>query len=83
MDLRWVEETVSAEKRVMVNMVLAFKRRLSRQFSNPYDEAPFQYKLYKNIDPETAKAIIAATHRPYRSMQKISTLVNRRPIYYW
>ena len=42
----------------------------------------FQAELYKNIDPETAKAIIAATHRPNRAMHEISTSVNHLTIYF-
>ena len=52
---------------------------LARQFSNPDNEMAFQAKLYKNIDPNTAKVVIAATHRPNSSMHKISTSVNSLP----
>ena len=87
MDPRWAGETVSAEERDealsrLAKMVWAFQRSLARQLSNPDDEAAFQAELYEKIDPETAKAIIAATHRPNRAMHEISTSVNRLPIHF-
>ena len=45
---------------------------LARQFSNPDNKAAFQAELYENIDPETAKAVIAATRCPNCDMHKIS-----------
>ena len=64
----------------LVKMVWDFHMILARQLSNPEDEAAFQAKLYKKIDPETAKAIIAATNCPNRAMYDISTSVNHPPI---
>ena len=61
-------------------MAWDFQRRLARQLSNPDIEASFQSDLYKNINPKTAKAIIAATHHPNRDMHNISTLVNYLPV---
>ena len=46
----------------------------------PGQRGGVQAELYKKIDPETAKAIIAATYRPNRSIHGISTLVNNLPI---
>ena len=51
--------------------------------SNPDDKAAFQDKIYEKIDPETAKAIIAATHHPNRAMHKISISVNHLPIHFF
>ena len=48
----------------MDNIVWAFQRILDGKMSNLDEEAVFQSELYKNIDPNTAKAIIAATHLP-------------------
>ena len=80
MDLRWEGETVIAEERDEAlsrfsKMVWAFQRSLSRPFSNLDDKAEFQAKLYKNIDPKTAKAIIASTHCPNNDIHKISIFV--------
>ena len=87
MEPEWAGETVSAEDRdevlsKLVNMVWAFWRILDRQLSNPDNEAEFKAKLYEKIDPESAKAIIAATHHPNHDMQKIITLVNHLPIHF-
>ena len=62
-------------------MVWAFQRSLSIKFSNLDDKVVFQAELYENIDPETANAIIAATHFPNCSMQETSTMVNFLPIH--
>ena len=64
----------------LVNMVWDFQRIIARQQSNPDNEAAFQADPYKKIDPETAKEIIASTHRTNRSMHKIITPVNSLPI---
>ena len=61
-------------------MVWAFLRSLAGQLSNPDDEAYFQAKLYKNINPGTTKASIAATCRPNCAMHNISTSANSLPI---
>ena len=53
----------------LANIVWAFQRILAGQMSNLYEEAVFQAQLYKNIDPDTAKAIIAETHIPNCAMQ--------------
>ena len=63
-------------------MVWVFQRSLSEQLPNPNDETEFQSDLYKNIDPETAKSIIAETHCPNSTMHNISTLLNRIPVYF-
>ena len=57
-------------------MVWAFQRSLAGKFSNLDDEAAFQPKQYENIDPETAKSIIASTSCPNHAMHDISTLLN-------
>ena len=64
-------------------MVWTFQRRLSRQFYNRDYEAEFQAELYKNIDPDTSKAIIAVTRHPYHAVHKIITSVNFLPIHFW
>ena len=61
-------------------MLWAFKISLVEKLPNTDDEAVFQAELYKNIDPENAKEIIAANHRPNRAMYDIITLVNRMPV---
>ena len=66
----------------LVKMVWAFQRILAIQFSNPDNKAAFHAKLYKNIKPETATPIIAATHCPNFSMHEISTLFNSLSIYF-
>ena len=81
---RWSRDTVSAENMdealiILSKVVCAFYMILAEQLSNLGEEAEFQAKLYKNIDLDTAKAIIAATHRPNCEMHKITTLVNRLP----
>ena len=53
---------------------------LSRQISNLDDKSEFHSNLYKNIEPETAKTIIAATHCPNHAMPDIITAVNRPPM---
>ena len=63
-------------------MIWAFQRILAIQFSNPDNKAAFHAKLYKNIKPETATSIIAATHCPNFSMHEISTLFNSLSIYF-
>ena len=63
-------------------MVWAFHRSLSGQLSSPEDKSTFQSELYENIDPETAKAIIAATYCPNRAMNKIITSINCLPIHF-
>ena len=87
MDPWWAGETVSSEERdetliLLVNMVWAFQRSISRQLSSPDDKAEFQAKLYKKTDPETAKSIISATHCPNHAMQKIRTSVNSPTIHF-
>ena len=67
---------------LLANIVWAFKRSLSGQFSKPDDEATFQSELYKNIEPETANENIAATHCTNRAMYKIITLVNHLSIHF-
>ena len=57
-------------------MVWAFHSSLSGKFSNPENEVAFQAEPYKNIDPEDAESIIAATCCPNHAMHKISNLVN-------
>ena len=61
-------------------MVWAFQRIISGQLYNPDKEADFQDKVYKNIDPKTAKAIIAATPLPNSFIWKISNSINCLPI---
>ena len=58
------------------NMIWDFQRSLSEIFPNPNDEGEFQSKLYKNIYPETVKAIIAETRQPSNVMHKIITSVD-------
>ena len=77
--------TVSTKERDAVLSRLAkiiwdFQSSLYGKLSNLDNKAAFQANIYKNIDPETAKAIIAETHCPNDAMQDISTLVNRLPI---
>ena len=77
----WVGETASAEEidealSQLANMLWDFQRRLAGKWSNPDNNAAFQAKLYKNIDPDTAKAIIEGTHHPNRAMHKIITSAN-------
>ena len=84
---QWVGETLSGEERYevlsrLVNMAWAYQISLARKWSNPDDEASFQTKLYKNINPDTAKANIAATCRPNHAMHNISILANRMPIHF-
>ena len=81
MELRWKWKTVIAEDidealSVLANMVWVFQRILSGQFSNLDDEAAFQAELYKNIYPETARGIIAATHRHNRVIRNISDRIH-------
>ena len=64
-------------------MVWPFKRRLAGKLSNPNNEAAFQAELYRNIDSETNKTIIAVTHIPNRAMHKIITLVNSLTIHFY
>ena len=87
MDPQWAGETVSTEERdevlsLLVRMVWAFKSILARHFSNPDDKAAVQAEIYENINPKTAKAIIAATHRPNCAMYKITKFVNRLPTHF-
>ena len=87
MEFRWAGETASAEERYealswLAKMVRAFQGILSGQFSNPYDKTAFKAKLYKNIDPETAKDIIVATHCPNCAMHKIITQANSMCIFF-
>ena len=42
----------------------------------------FQAKLYENIYPKNAKAIISSTHCPNRAMHEISHSVNHLHIYF-
>ena len=58
---------------LFTKMVWAFQMIVARQLSNLGDEAAFQAKLYKNIDPETVNKTIAATHRPNCAMHNIRT----------
>ena len=61
-------------------MVWDFHRSLYGQLSKLEEEAAFQDNLYKNIEPKTAKAIIAATHHLNNAIHKIITLVNHMPM---
>ena len=63
-------------------MVCAFQRSLSGKLFDPDDEAAFRAKIYKNIDPETAKTIIAATNCPNCAMNDIITSINCLPIHF-
>ena len=63
-------------------MVWAFQRSLAEKLSNQDNEAKLQVDLYKNINPDSSKTIIAATHRPNCAKHKISTLVNRLPLFF-
>ena len=66
----------------LVKMVWYFHMILARQLPNPEDEAAFQAKLYRKIDPETTKDIIVATHCPNCAMHKISTQANSLCTYF-
>ena len=57
-------------------MAWAFQARLAIKLSNLDNRAAFQAEIYKNIDIETAKAVISATHCTNHAIHKISTLVN-------
>ena len=57
-------------------MVWDFQRIIAGKISNLEDEAAFQADLYKNIDPRTAREIIAVTNHTNRDMQKISIPIN-------
>ena len=77
MDPQWEGETVIAEEKDeafsrLGNALWAFKRSLDRQWYKLKNKAAFQAELYENIDPETAKAVIAATRCPNCDMHKIS-----------
>ena len=62
-------------------MVWEFQRSLAGHLSNPDDKEEYQSELYKKINPNTPKAIIAVTHCPNCAMHKISTFVNFLPIH--
>ena len=62
---------------------MVLQRILARQFSNLDDEGVFQAKLYKNIDRNNAKGIIAATNCTNRAMHNISTLLNCLSIHFF
>ena len=64
------------------NMLWAFQRILAGKLSNWDDEAELQSKIYKNIFPETSKAVIVATHCPNHAMHNIITSVNRLPVHF-
>ena len=81
MDPRWAWKTVISKERdeafsQYAKMFWSFQRSLSGKFSNPDNEAAFLAELYKNIDPNTSKAIIAATHCTNQAMEDIITSVN-------
>ena len=68
-DLRWIGVKVSAEEideefSSLLKMVWAFQRSLAEKLSNQDNEAKLQVDLYKNINPDSSKTIIAATHCP-------------------
>ena len=65
----------------LAKMLWYFQRIISVQLSKTDDEATFRAYLYKNINPETAKAVIAATHGSNRDIHKISTSANRLSIH--
>ena len=65
----------------LAKMAWYFQRNLARKLSNPDNEASFQANLYKNMNPKTAKDIIAATHHPNSAMHKISTSIENLPIH--
>ena len=44
------------------------------------NKVAFQDEIYKNINPDTSKEIIAEINSPNRAMHKISTSANRLPI---
>ena len=71
-----IAEDIDEALSVLANMVWVFQRILSGQFSNLDDEAAFQAELYKNIYPETARDIIAATHRHNRVIRNISDRIH-------
>ena len=52
------------------------------KWSNTYNKAAFQAKLYKNIDPDNAKITIAANDNTNCAMHKIITSVSYLPIYF-
>ena len=75
---RWTGEKVITEDRyesliILVRMVWDFQRSLAGKLSNPDNEELFQAEIYENNNPETAKNVIAATHRPNCAIHKIST----------
>ena len=63
-------------------MAWAFQARLAIKLSNLDNRAAFQAEIYKNIKPDTAKAIIAETCRPNHAMHNISALLNCLPIHF-
>ena len=66
----------------LVKILSDFHSSLARQLSNPDNKATFQAELYENIDPETAKAIIAANYHPNCDIHEISTSVNCLTIFF-
>ena len=67
----------------LVKILSDFHSSLARQLSNPDNKATFQAELYENIDPETAKAIIAANYHPNCDIHEISTSVNCLTIFFF
>ena len=87
MEPRLTGETVSAEERDgvlirLVKMVWAFQRSLAGQLSNMDNNAELQAKLYKNINPETAKVMSAEIHCPNCAMHEIRTSFNHMTIHF-
>uniref|UniRef100_A0A7S4UXZ8 Bestrophin homolog n=1 Tax=Ditylum brightwellii TaxID=49249 RepID=A0A7S4UXZ8_9STRA len=63
--------------------VWSFPRSLARHLSNPEeDEEPFKQEVREKLKPERAEALIAARHRPCRSLHDISFAANAIPMPY-
>uniref|UniRef100_A0A6V2D0K4 Uncharacterized protein n=1 Tax=Ditylum brightwellii TaxID=49249 RepID=A0A6V2D0K4_9STRA len=63
--------------------VWSFPRSLTRHLSDSEeDEEPFKQEVREKLKPERAEALIAARHRPCRSLHDISFAANALPMPY-
>ena len=79
-DIVWYKDRWSIEFIGQDGVVLS--EDPSCKFSNQDNEAAFQDNIYKNIDPDTARAIIEATHHTNFAIHMVSTSANRLTIHF-
>jgi predicted membrane chloride channel (bestrophin family) len=83
----WIQQSnisIEEKQRLMERLaaaVWAFSRAMSRQFlSANEDEQAYCNDVHANLQPELAKDLVDARHRPARALFEISSAINEFPL---